>query len=71
MYAFRKPFAAASFDHVDGWHYALDFKIALVIAQVLGYATSKFIGIEVIAGMKPDLQGAGPSWASSARRGWR
>lgn len=52
MYAFRKPFAAATFGHVDGWHYALDFKIALVIAQVLGYATSKFVGIRVIAGMR-------------------
>jgi hypothetical protein len=52
MYAFRKPFSAASFDHVDGWHYALDFKIALVIAQVLGYAAAKFIGIKVIAEMK-------------------
>jgi hypothetical protein len=52
MYAFRKPFTAASFDHVEGWHYSLDFKIALVIAQVLGYATAKFIGIKVIAEMK-------------------
>src|ERR1700744_1470767 len=52
MYAFRKPFTAASFDHVDGWHYALDFKIALVLAQLIGYAASKFIGIRVIAGMK-------------------
>lgn len=53
MYAFRKPFAAASYAHVHGWHYALDFKIALVIAQVLGYATAKFIGIKVIAEMRP------------------
>jgi hypothetical protein len=52
MYAFRKPFAAASFDHVDGWHYALDFKIALVLAQLVGYAASKFIGIKVIAEMR-------------------
>jgi len=52
MYAFRKPFAAASFEHVDGWHYALDFKIALVLAQLIGYAASKFIGIRVISGMK-------------------
>jgi hypothetical protein len=51
MYAFRKPFAAASFDHVEGWHYALDFKIAIVLAQLIGYAASKFIGIRVIAGM--------------------
>ena len=53
MYAFRKPFAAASFGAVAGWHYTLDFKIALVIAQVLGYATAKFIGIKVIAAMQP------------------
>ena len=68
MYAFRKPFAAASFGHVDGWDYALDFKIALVIAQVLGYATSKFIGIKVIAEMRPTYRGRailaliGASW---------
>ena len=53
MYAFRKPFAAASYGSVAGWHYALDFKIAVVIAQVLGYATAKFIGIRVISGMQP------------------
>jgi hypothetical protein len=52
MYAFRKPFSAASFDHVDGWHHTLDFKIAIVIAQVLGYAASKFIGIKVIAQLR-------------------
>jgi hypothetical protein len=53
MYAFRKPFAAASFGHVDGWDYALDFKIAVVVSQVLGYATAKFIGIRLISGMQP------------------
>jgi Family of unknown function (DUF5690) len=52
MYAFRKPFAAASFDHIDGWHFPLDFKVTIVIAQVIGYATSKFIGIKVIAEMR-------------------
>jgi MFS family permease len=52
MYAFRKPFTAATFEHVSGWHYALDFKIALVIAQLIGYASSKFIGIRVIAAMQ-------------------
>src|ERR1700744_1739722 len=52
LYAFRKPFTAASFDHVDGWHYALDFKIALVLAQLVGYAASKFIGIKVISEMR-------------------
>ena len=52
MYAFRKPFAASSYEAVAGWHYVLDFKIAIVIAQALGYATSKFLGIRIIAGMK-------------------
>lgn len=49
MYAFRKPFTAAPYDAVPGWHGPIDFKVALVIAQVIGYALSKFIGIRVIA----------------------
>ena len=36
MYAFRKPFTAATFEAVPGWHFALDYKIALVIAQAAG-----------------------------------
>jgi hypothetical protein len=70
MYAFRKPFAAASFDHIEGWHFLLDFKITIVIAQVMGYATSKFIGIKVIAEMRPAgraraiLGLIGMSWAA-------
>ena len=68
MYAFRKPFTAESFGSVEGWHYALDFKIALVLAQLIGYAASKFIGIRVIAGMKRTYAGEailgliGASW---------
>jgi hypothetical protein len=38
MYAFRKPFAAATFGAVEGWTFAVDYKIALVLAQVAGYA---------------------------------
>lgn len=53
MYAFRKPFTAASFEHVGGWDFLLDYKIALVLAQVAGYALSKFIGIKVIAEVSP------------------
>ncbi len=53
MYSFRKPFAAATFDHVPGWHLALDYKIALIIAQVVGYTMSKFIGVKVISEIKP------------------
>ncbi|QUD90667.1 hypothetical protein KCG34_04605 [Phenylobacterium montanum] len=49
MYAFRKPIAAASFDHVAGWPFALDYKTALIIAQTLGYAFSKIVGVKLIA----------------------
>ena len=53
MYAFRKPFAAATFEGVPGWHFALDYKIALIVAQVAGYALSKFIGVKVISEIQP------------------
>ncbi|MBY9063636.1 DUF5690 family protein [Sphingomonas yunnanensis] len=49
MYAFRKPFAAATLTDVRGWHHALDYKSALLIAQVVGYAVSKLVGIRIIA----------------------
>ena len=68
MYAFRKPFSAATYDHVAGWTFALDFKTALVLAQVAGYALSKLIGIKVIAEMSPNRRGVtilgliGASW---------
>lgn len=54
MYAFRKPFTAATYDNVAGWDFVLDYKIALVIAQVAGYALSKLVGIKVIAEMRPE-----------------
>ncbi|WP_420382582.1 DUF5690 family protein [Novosphingobium sp.] len=53
MYAFRKPFTAATFDDVPGWHMALNYKIALIVAQVAGYALSKFVGIKVIGEIQP------------------
>src|SRR6202142_1145779 len=43
MHPFRKPFTAATFEAVPGWHFVLDYKIALVLAQVAGYAISKLI----------------------------
>lgn len=53
MYAYRKPFAAASFADVSAaphiFGVALDYKLALVMAQVFGYALSKFIGIKVVS----------------------
>jgi hypothetical protein len=58
MYAFRKPFSAAIFGTVPGWHFALDYKIALVLAQVLGYAVSKMIGVKFIAEVTPNRRAA-------------
>ena len=55
MYAFRKPFTVASFAHAAPvvLGVAVDFKIALVIAQVLGYALSKVAGVKVISETPP------------------
>ncbi|HEX4182952.1 MAG TPA: DUF5690 family protein [Caulobacteraceae bacterium] len=53
MYAFRKPFTAATFEGAPGWHSPLNYKIALVLAQVAGYALSKFIGVKVISEIQP------------------
>jgi hypothetical protein len=57
MYAFRKPFSAATFEAVPGWHFVLDYKIALVLAQVAGYALSKLIGIKVVSELSPARRG--------------
>src|ERR1700733_12024262 len=51
MYAFRKPFTVASFASVAP--VLVEYKIALVIAQVMGYALSKVAGIKVISEMPP------------------
>ena len=53
MYAFRKPFSVAIYAAVPGWHFVLDYKIALVLAQVFGYAISKLIGVKFIAEIAP------------------
>jgi hypothetical protein len=53
MYAFRKLFTAATYEHVSGWPFALGYKIALILAQVAGYALSKFIGVKVISEIHP------------------
>jgi Family of unknown function (DUF5690) len=49
MYAFRKPFTAGTFEGLTVW--GIDLKVMLVVAQVLGYMLSKFIGIKVISEM--------------------
>lgn len=47
MYAFRKAFAAGTFTGHQFFH--VDYKVWLVIAQVIGYMASKFYGIKFIA----------------------
>lgn len=50
MYAFRKPFTAATFEgHVGD----VDLKIALVISQTIGYAISKYLGIKFCSEIAP------------------
>jgi hypothetical protein len=59
MYAFRKPFAAASFEGVvelPGLP-PLDYKILLIVAQVIGYCLSKFLGIKIISEMTRSRRG--------------
>lgn len=51
MYAFRKPFTAATYEGLTIW--GLDMKIILISSQVLGYMLSKFIGIYVVSSMSP------------------
>jgi hypothetical protein len=55
MYAMRKPFTAASYTGLE-WH-GVQFKIVLVVSQVLGYAISKFLGIRIISAMQPAHRG--------------
>ena len=50
MYAFRKPFAVATFEGL--MFFGVNYKILLVISQVLGYALSKFVGIKVISELR-------------------
>lgn len=46
MYAFRKPFAAATFEGEQFLSSAVELKTAIVISQILGYALSKYLGIK-------------------------
>ncbi|WP_111309190.1 DUF5690 family protein [Confluentibacter sediminis] len=50
MYAFRKPFTVATFENLS--FLGIDYKIILIIAQVLGYMLSKFLGIKLISELK-------------------
>jgi len=47
MFAFRKPFVAASYEGVAVSGSSIELKSALVIGQIFGYALAKFIGIKL------------------------
>ena len=56
MYAFRKPFAVGTFTglvELPGLP-PMDYKILLIISQVIGYCLSKFIGIKVVSELSPN-----------------
>ncbi len=56
MYAFRKPFSVATFEGIYVW--GVDYKILLILTQVIGYMLSKFIGIKVVSGLQPQNRAA-------------
>ena len=51
MYAFRRPFTVGTFAGHELWGFPL--KVLLVVAQMLGYALSKFTGIKIVSEAKP------------------
>jgi MFS family permease len=55
MYAFRKAFAAGTYQDLTFLN--IDYKVLLVIAQVLGYTLSKFYGIRFISEVKSKNRG--------------
>src|SRR6185436_497794 len=55
MYAFRKPFTAATFDNL--YFAGLKYKDVLIITQLIGYTLSKFLGIKIVAEMKANNRG--------------
>ncbi len=50
MYSFRKPFTAGMYEGLRLW--GIDYKILAITIQVLGYTTSKFLGIKVVSEMQ-------------------
>ena len=44
MYAFRKPFGAATFEGLEFLTTGINLKTAFVISQIIGYTISKYLG---------------------------
>lgn len=54
MYAFRKPFAAGTFEGVIGIGSGVRLKTAFVISQIIGYAFSKYLGARILPELAPE-----------------
>ena len=55
MYAFRKPFTAAtSSSYGDASLWGVDYKALIITTQVIGYLLSKVIGIRVVSALSPE-----------------
>lgn len=52
VYALRKPYTAAAFDGMEIFN--MDYKVAVTIAQIIGYVISKCIGIKLISELKKE-----------------
>lgn len=50
-YAFRKPIGVVTFDGLTEW--GVDYKILVLISQLVGYTISKLIGIKIVSEMQP------------------
>lgn len=57
VFSFRKTFAVATFEGLMFW--GVNYKVWLVVAQVVGYGLSKFIGIKIIAELKAHSRAVG------------
>lgn len=53
-YAYRKPFAAGIYEGEK--FFGFDVKVLYVLAEIIGYAISKFIGVRLLPGLKPHLR---------------
>jgi len=52
MYGFRKPYTVGLYEGIT--FLGISYKVCLVIAQVIGYMISKFVGIKFISSLQPN-----------------
>lgn len=58
MYAFRKPFDAVKFTGAKFLGTGVELKTACVVAQVIGYTLSKYLGTKVCTEVRPSRRAA-------------